>query len=273
VLIGALVTVAAASPSAPALVEPVEQEIGLLFVQTATGGTLEPGEDGSGLALTLSGVTPQVVWFSDRPARASGQIAVPAFVDLWEGYGFVAVPPNAALSLLDAEDAADTVVVELGPPEWDADAGTLRYPASLLNEATGNLSHFASDIDAGVGTSFGPAALFIDDATGKVIDGCLIQRYAWCQFAKLSNADLSGVDLFTANLHGADLRGANLSNAILFRADLSRANLSNADLSNANLASADLSEANLRGATLSGATLDSARFCRTMMPNGTRGGC
>lgn len=51
-----------------------------------------------------------------------------------------------------------------------------------------------------------------------------------------------------------DLSGANLSGALLFGADLEGANLSGADLTGANLTHADLRD---------------ARFCNTVMPDGT----
>ena len=66
-------------------------------------------------------------------------------------------------------------MVELGSPELDEQQNTVRFPAEVLDEATGNLSHLASDLDQSVEASFGPATLFIDDTTGEVINGCPIQ--------------------------------------------------------------------------------------------------
>jgi hypothetical protein len=280
-VLAALVTTGATppSPSAPALVQPEHQEIALLFVQTATEGTMEPIEGTPAFELSLSGVTPQVVWFSDRPARLSGHIPVPGFVDAWDGYGFDDDPPNAALSVLDAHHTADTVVVELEQPRYDPDVGTVRYRAQLLDEASGNLSHMAANIDPRIEPRFGHAALFIDDAGAPVIDGCVIQPWTWCYAANLSDADLNGADL-----NGADLTASDLSGAQLNRADLSDANLDGARLEGASLRHAVLERADLRGARLSEADFFCAdlseamlrdantymtKFCWTTMPGGS----
>ena len=53
--------------------------------------------------LKLFGVNPQVVWFSDRPAR-SRATPVGDFARSWPGFGLLDDPPNAALTLLDADD-------------------------------------------------------------------------------------------------------------------------------------------------------------------------
>jgi uncharacterized protein YjbI with pentapeptide repeats len=113
--------------------------------------------------------------------------------------------------------------------------------------------------------------------------------------ADLSRTDLSGANLRQTNLNGASLNKADLSRASLMEAklggatlwrtklneaDLNGAALNGADLSEAYLAKANLSEtylakANLSGTNLSGAnlakiqSLDSAKFCQTIMPDGT----
>ncbi len=117
--LGALVALGAAlAPLAPAQ-QSQEQEIGLLFAQTATRGTMKPIEGPTPrFNLKLRGVNSQVVWFQDRPGRQSGQIPVPEFTRAWAGFGFVEVPPNAALTLLHAGDRQDTLVMELGRPHF-----------------------------------------------------------------------------------------------------------------------------------------------------------
>jgi hypothetical protein len=108
-----------------------EQEIGLLFAQTANRGTMKPIKGPTPrFNLRLYGVNPQVVWFADRPARQSGQIAVPDFTRAWPGLGFVDDPPNAALTLLDAGNRHDTVVMELGRPDFKPKKNRVRYSAS-----------------------------------------------------------------------------------------------------------------------------------------------
>lgn len=48
-----------------------------MFVQTAQG------VDSASGTLTLKGVTPSTLYFSDRPERVAGQMATSDFVDLW----------------------------------------------------------------------------------------------------------------------------------------------------------------------------------------------
>jgi hypothetical protein len=84
-----------------------------MFVQTAERVTSEDG------TLTLRGVTPSTLYFSDRPMRVVGQMKTADFVDLW-GAGensFAADPPNAVLSFLEpgGKVPEDAVVVIKDP--------------------------------------------------------------------------------------------------------------------------------------------------------------
>ena len=80
---------------------------GYLFVISGTSGSLK------GDTLTLNGV-PNVIYFSDRPARKAGHISLEKFVESWNkgSDSFKADPPNATLSVLK-KDGAKNVVVEL----------------------------------------------------------------------------------------------------------------------------------------------------------------
>jgi len=83
------------------------KNMGYLFVISGTSGSLD------GDTLTLNGV-PNVIYFSDRPARKAGHLSLEKFVEMW-GKGddsFKADPPNATLSVL-TKDGAKNVVVEL----------------------------------------------------------------------------------------------------------------------------------------------------------------
>ena len=264
--VGALVALGGAlAPLAPAQ-QSQEQEIDLLFAQTANRGTMKPIKGPTPrFNLKLFGVNPQVVWFSDRPARQSGQIAVRGFTGSWAGFGFVEDPPNAALTLLDAGNRHDTLVVELRRPDYKKKKNRVRYTAQILDAATGDLSYLNSDLDHRVRRHFRFPSLFIDDAAARVVNGfpsCVIQPFTVCPRADLSGADLSGADL-----KGADLSGADLSDADLTFSNLSGADLSVADLRRANLYKADLHFAELRAADLTGTDLSNAHLCRTTMPN------
>jgi pentapeptide repeat protein len=265
--LGLLAVAATACASASARERPAqkpeEQEIGLLFAPTAERGTMEPIDGTSRFELTLSGTNPQVVWFSDRPARQMGQIPIAEFADAWEGYGFVKDPPNAALAILGADESEDTVVVELGSPEFDEKRNTLSFPAEVLGEATGKLSHLAADVDQQVAESFGPASLFIDDATGQVINGCTIQAHMNCDGVDLHGADLSFTQMKMSGLRGVNLSGANLSYSDLEFSDLTGANLSGANLTSTRLIRAMMNDVDTTGAT----------FCHTRMPDGSTTGC
>ena len=125
------------------LAEQLETEESM-FVQTAEG------IDSDGQTLTLRGVTPSTLYFSDRPKRVVGHMSTADFVDLW-GIGdnsFETDPPNAVLAFLKPDaDAPDDAVVVLKQPNLDG-AGDLSYSIEVL-EGT-------------VPTHTGPVTLFID---------------------------------------------------------------------------------------------------------------
>jgi hypothetical protein len=125
------------------LAEQLETEESM-FVQTAQGS------DWNGDTLTLRGVTPSTLYFSDRPERVVGHMATPDFVDLWAvgDNSFETDPPNAVLAFLEAgADVPDDVVVVLREPTL-GDPGDLAYSIEVL-EGT-------------VPAHTGPVTLFID---------------------------------------------------------------------------------------------------------------
>ena len=87
-----------------------------LFVISGTSGSLD------GDKLTLKGV-PNVIYFSDRPARKAGHLSLEKFVEMWDkgDDSFKADPPNATLSVLKKEGAKN-VVVELMSVEQKSDS-------------------------------------------------------------------------------------------------------------------------------------------------------
>jgi hypothetical protein len=114
-----------------------------MFVQTAQGVAAAEG------VLTLRGVTPSTLYFSDRPQRVVGHMTTADFVDLWdEGENsFEVDPPNAALSFLGVGDTApeDAVVVLRSPRLED-----------------GELSYSVEVLDGTLPIEGGPVTLFID---------------------------------------------------------------------------------------------------------------
>ncbi|HKR59070.1 MAG TPA: hypothetical protein VJS64_05000 [Pyrinomonadaceae bacterium] len=115
----------------PAMV-PVPKEgtkkVDFLFVQTAKGMTF----DSSTSNLTLQGVSPITVFFSDRPERIAGNMKTDLFLSFW-GKGkdsFFAVAPNADISLLEGDKLLQTVVT-LEDPVLEGD--TLTYTVKVLH--------------------------------------------------------------------------------------------------------------------------------------------
>ena len=120
-------------------VEPDDVEY--MFAQTATGVVIADGR------VTLTGVSPTTLFFSDRPYRLTGHITTEEFVDQW-GVGddnFAVDPPNALLSLFETEHVNDVVVVLTDPVA-----------------SNGDLSYAVEVTDGDLVPSTGPVSLFID---------------------------------------------------------------------------------------------------------------
>jgi hypothetical protein len=117
------------------------KEIEALYVQSARGMAYENGQ------LTLEGIAPTTIIFSDRPDRVTGHIPLDEFLDSW-GEGddsFADDPPNAALSIFTEDEIHDVIVV-LGDPQLDGD----------------QLSYSVDILDGEIPASGGPSSLFID---------------------------------------------------------------------------------------------------------------
>jgi hypothetical protein len=130
---------------------PLEKTIGVahanrpipsLAVINAAGAKLEGGK------LTLTGLSPNTIVFSDRPWRAAGHEMTKQFLMQWdEGKdSFEKDPPNATVSVLGANpgEVSDAVVV-------------LKSPKLEGNSVTFDVSVLEGSVTAG-----GPVALFID---------------------------------------------------------------------------------------------------------------
>lgn len=117
------------------------KEIEALFVQSAHGMTYQDG------TLTLKGIAPTIILFSDRPDRVTGHIPSEEFFDSW-GEGddsFASDPPNAVLSIFTEEEIHDVVVV-LSDPALDED----------------QMSYSVDILDGEMPASGGASSLFID---------------------------------------------------------------------------------------------------------------
>ena len=117
----------------------------LLFVQNAQG--VEVAADGR--TLTLKGLSPTTLFFSDRPVRIAGHYLTGEYLQFWKAGpdSFLKDPPNATLSVFEkGKDELSDVVV------------TLRNPRLNGND----LSYDITVISGTLPKTSGPASLFID---------------------------------------------------------------------------------------------------------------
>jgi hypothetical protein len=140
----------------------------LLFVAGSSGGTLAPVAGTTDqFELQMTGVEPNVTWFSDRPVRRAGRESLRAFLDHWAGFGFANEPPNAALEVQHGSDVSDTgtKVVELSRPRYDEAAATLSFRAHELADGPRERLEFVKDeLGHPFPDAFKAVNLFIDDA-------------------------------------------------------------------------------------------------------------
>lgn len=99
-----------------------------LFVQTAAGMAFDAHQN----RLTLRGVSPVTLFFSDRPERIAGNMKTEDFVPFWsEGKdSFLSDPPNADLSVLEKGKLLEAVVV-LHDPVLEGE--NLRYTVEIID--------------------------------------------------------------------------------------------------------------------------------------------
>lgn len=110
---------------AEAKTEAAVKQADFLFVQNARDIHYADGK------LTLKGVSPTTIMFSDRPERIAGHMATARFVPFWSKGkdSFLSDPPNATLSVIH-EDKVNDVVVELRDPVLKGDE--LSYNVRVL---------------------------------------------------------------------------------------------------------------------------------------------
>jgi hypothetical protein len=169
-LLASLLTLAAASPAtAQNLHEPKRiPGVGELFVLRAGGGELERVRAGV-FELVLHRSASAVTVFSDRPQRLVREQRLRSFLKGWNGLGFGADPPNAALSIAAAPSARDVLVFELSRPRIGAGGRTLRFRARpLAGRPGGGLRRFARRADRASAGRFGAVSLFVDPSGQQV---------------------------------------------------------------------------------------------------------
>jgi hypothetical protein len=157
------IVVLAAAVLAALAIAPVASALGprgeALFIQAADSGTFHNGK------LTLSGVSHQVAWFTDRPQRDSGTVSFKVFRrSLFSGKQ---AAPNAALDLA-GKGLGGVAALRLTHPRFDAGAERVTYDVKRLKNVSGNLNHYVGRLSRrSLPSSFGAASLFVDNAFGN----------------------------------------------------------------------------------------------------------
>jgi hypothetical protein len=146
-LLSAAALAAAATPLTAWLspARAADEKIQLMFVQSAEN--LKADDK----TLRLVNVSPQTIWFTDRPVRKAGHVTMANYMKEWTAAAgkdnFSKDPPNATLSVYEAGDADNTLtVVEIFDPVVQGKDLVYRYKL----------------IEGKVPTSGGAVALFID---------------------------------------------------------------------------------------------------------------
>lgn len=140
--VAAAPTALTAVPS-PALA--ADSKVQVMFVQSAESFKAD------GKTLRLVNVSPQSVWFTDRPVRQAGHLTMPNYMKEWTAAAgadnFSKDPPNATLSVYEAGKVENTLtVVEIFDPVVQGKDLMYRYKL----------------IEGKVPASGGAVALFID---------------------------------------------------------------------------------------------------------------
>lgn len=125
-ILAAATLLTGAGPMVPAAA--AEKTVQMLFVQSA-----ESVEFGDG-KMTMKGVSPATVFFSDRPERIAGHMTTAEFIPFWsEGKdSFSHDPPNATLSIF-GDGEPTNLVVEISKPALNGHE--LTYDIRILKGA------------------------------------------------------------------------------------------------------------------------------------------
>ncbi len=127
-LVAALASLAVAAPAARAQAPAAAgaAPVQLMFVQVANGLSADDA------TIRLVGVSPQTVWFTDRPVRDAGHITMPAFMEEWTAKAgadnFAADPPNATLSVYEPGQTSNSLaVITISHPRVEGNDIVYRY--------------------------------------------------------------------------------------------------------------------------------------------------
>jgi len=146
-LLAATALAAAATPLSAWLspARAADEKVQLMFVQSAE--SLKADDK----TLRLVNVSPQTIWFTDRPVRKAGHVTMANYMKEWTAAAgkdnFGKDPPNATLSVYEAGQSDNTLtVVEIFDPKVQGKDLVYRYKL----------------IEGKVPASGGATSLFID---------------------------------------------------------------------------------------------------------------
>jgi len=105
----------------------------LLFVVLAKQGKIQlTDEQSQQYTLTLQHANPKVIYFANRPVRASGQLPLDKFIQQWTQGSFNKEPPNAVmeavrLDLVDRPSKSVSYAVVLRDPVYNVKKNELSF--------------------------------------------------------------------------------------------------------------------------------------------------
>lgn len=114
-----------------------------IYMLAAENGVLTPLDtpdaensiaEGSAWELTLEGLKPGALWYTDRPGREVGNTPLSDYVDLLWTLVYGRIDPNATIHFsLAAGGEQDGVYLVLSKPSYDPKANTMSFQAEMLN--------------------------------------------------------------------------------------------------------------------------------------------
>ena len=171
-------------------------EVTFLYVQNAESGSLLPS--GDQWILTLNDVSPNTIYFSDRPARETGQEPTADFVNNWAvgEDSFAEIPPNAALDVFGSDGEQHVLVLELLDASYDSETRILSYDVVILSD--GGL------VDENFYRTFEDAALFIDSTYKSYNCKCDVPSEGSCSCEYSYTLGHGNTKEFRISCHGTD---------------------------------------------------------------------
>lgn len=109
--------------------------------------------------------TPRVVWFADRPGRASGPTTVAKLISAWPRL-FYGTPPNGSLTAPDAPDGPRPTTLILRAPRVDQ-SGVMSFSVSADEGTSAATTEWFSRLTKIRATATGGVSLFIDDSSDE----------------------------------------------------------------------------------------------------------